>query len=166
MSVTPCDSSIVLDTRPQRPTWAAFEYQASLTAGAPPTVIYVGAAPLTEIYRLGEGRSNSDFCDIFRNGGHVLVRIIATGEREPCLRYAMDHMRQFESVPRCNRLGFNVKGMARQVHCSNGITYATQSAAALALGLSQSAVSQVLSGKIAHAGGFTFTYAVGRAPGE
>jgi hypothetical protein len=163
MTITPCDSSLIIDTAPERPQWVAFEYQASMSPGAPPTVIYVGASPLTEVYRLGEGRSNSEFADIFRNGGHVLVRIIAIGDRHDIVRHAINYMRDnFETVPRCNLRGFNTKGMNRAIRCSNGTTYDSQTEAARALGISQSAISQVLSGKLTHAGGYTFTYAVAR----
>jgi hypothetical protein len=160
MAITPCDSSLIINVRPEAPIWAAFEYQASLEPGTPPTVIYVGAAILADVYRLVEGRTNSEFVKLFANGGHVLVRIIATGERIEIIRFAQQHMRTFDPMPRCNVHGFNIKGISKAVMCSNGKTYPSQTEAARDLGVSQSAISQCLGGKISHVNGLTFSYAL------
>lgn len=160
-TIIPCDASVVVNVRPEAPLWAAYEYQAVLDPSEPPTVIYVGASTLANVYQLREGRTNSEFVKIFANGGHVLVRVIATGERGDVIRFAQQHMRTFDPLPRCNLHGFNVKGRNRAVMCSNGKTYPSQLEAARALGVSQSAISQCLGGRISHVNGMTFTYALG-----
>lgn len=154
------DASLIVDTlATPSDVWCAFEHQATLEPGKPPAVILVGACKLVDVYRLTEGKTNSDWHALFARGGHVLVRIIATGERTDIIRYAQRHAFSFPTMPRCNLRGFNVRGANRAVRCSNGETYKTQRDAAKALGVSQSAISQHLDGKLTSVRGLTFDYA-------
>lgn len=160
MPVQVADASLVVDTSPDLDPWCAFEHLAALEAGHPPQVIYVGACRLVDVFRLTEGKTNSDWSSLFANGGYVLVRIIATGTRQDIVNYATRHVRTFDPMPRCNVRGYNVRGARRAVICNNnGTTYRNQSEAAAELGVTQSAISQHLDGKLSSVRGYTFRYA-------
>jgi hypothetical protein len=166
MALQSADCSLILDTQAHpSQAWCAFEHIAALEPGAPPAVIFVGACRLIEVYRLADGRTNSEWTKIYANGGTVQVRIIATGDRLDVMRHAQRHARTFDPLPRCNMYGYNVRGASRAIRCSNGQTYPTQRDAALALGVSQSAISQQLDGKLLSVRGFTFSYTTPDAVG-
>lgn len=153
------DCSIVIDTTAQPGAlWCAFEHLAVLEPGAPPSVIFVSACRLIDVYRLVEGRTNSDWASLFDRGGAVMVRIVATGEQIEIIRFARSHVMAMQPMPRCNLKGFNVRGQQRAVRCSNGVTYRTQREASLALGVSQSAISQHLAGKLTTVRGYMFEF--------
>lgn len=164
MAVQSADSILIVDTRaPPSEVWCAFEHQAVLETGAPPQVILVSACRLVDVYKLVEGRTNSDWSAMFRNGGHVLVRIIATGDKIDIIRHAQRHARSLQPTPRCNLRGINIKGGRRAVRCiQTDEVYPTQLAAAEALGVSQGAISQHLDGKIASVGGYILEYTAER----
>lgn len=154
------DCSLIVNTRPNAEPWCVYEHHVALEAGQPPQVIHVGACRLIDAFRLGDARQNTEWQAIFEHGGHVLVRIVSTTDnRMEAIQAARAHLATFNPMPRCNMHGYNARGTARPVRCSNGITYRTQSEAANALGITQSAVSQHLAGHIKSAGGFTFEYA-------
>lgn len=166
MAIQSADSLLVVDTRVMPSlVWCAFEHQAVLEPGSPPVVIFVSACRLSDVYKLSEGKTNSDWAAIFANGGHVLVRIIATGDKTDIIRHAQKHARTLQPTPRCNLRGVNMSGGRRAVKChQTGEVYASQLAAADALGVTQSALSQHLAGKLNAIGGYTFEYTVDRAP--
>jgi hypothetical protein len=162
LPIQSADSLLVVDTRimPSQ-VWCAYEHQAVLTEGAPPQVIFVSACRLCDVYKLNEGKTNSDWHSIFYNGGHVLVRIIATGDKADIIRHAQKYARSLQPTPRCNLHGFSIKGGRRAIRChQTDIVYPSQLAAAEALGLSQGAISQHLDGKISNLNGMTFEYTV------
>lgn len=156
------DSSVVVDTNRPYDQWAVYEHQVVMVEGEPPQVIMIGVCKLTEVYRLHDGKRNTEWLSIFKNGGSVLVRIraIAT-DRGDANYYAQDLLRASNPRPVCNMKGFNARAVSRQIECiQNGKTYATQAEAARDLGLHQAGISRQLNGEIAHVGGFQFVYHV------
>jgi len=73
--------SLILDTRPELPVWYTYTHSATLSPGAPPTIVYVSISALADVLRLSDARSNSEWARLFANGGQVLVDIIGTGTR-------------------------------------------------------------------------------------
>lgn len=159
------DASLIIDTTQPGKTWCAYEHLVSFAVGQPPEVIMVGACKLADVHRLIDGARNSEWQSIFRGGGSVMVRIIATGhDQAEIQRHAMAHMRAMDPMPRCNLKGYSTKGTSQRIEClTNGIVYESQKAAADALTLSGSAISRHLRGDLKHVGGYTFRLAdVGR----
>ena len=159
-----CDSALIMDTTHPVDEWCVFEHQVVLKEGEPPTVILIGACKLGEVYRLMDGKTNTEWCKIFKTGGSVMVRIVATtSNKGEAMRYAQDLVRTIEPTPICNKQGFNLRGTSRAVRCLNNDTrYNTQHEACLALGLHQSAMSRHLRGELSHVGGMRFVYDVPR----
>jgi hypothetical protein len=155
------DASIVVDVRRQSETWCVYEHQVVMSPGEPPETILIGACRLADVYRLTDGKTNSEWQNMFANGGHVLVRIVATTlNRSDAYRSAADIVRSSQPIPRCNLLGYNLRGMRKPIIClNNGKRYETQLQASQELGIHCSAISRHLRGQGNSAGGFKFAYA-------
>jgi len=152
------NTSLIIDTKAGK-TWCMFEHLVVFDATKPPEVILVGVCLLAEITTMTDGRRNSVWVDIFRNGGQVMINIIATSEdKAELIRRATKRVHELR--PRCNAQGFNMKNASNRVTCSNGETYDSQRDAAIALGLDASAISRHLRGKTSHVMGYTFSYAL------
>ena len=152
------NTSLIIDTKAGK-TWCMFEHLVVFDATKPPEVILVGVCPLAEVTRMTDGRRNSIWVDIFRNGGQVMVNIIATSEsKSDLVRRAVKRLNELR--PRCNAHGFNMKNASNRIECSNGKTYDSQRDAAVALGLDASAISRHLRGHTSHVMGYTFSYAM------
>jgi len=160
----PADASIVVDTQRNAETWCVYEHQAVLTPNEPPETIMIGACRLTHVYLMQDGKTNSEWNNIFANGGHVLVRIVATAPtRADAFRAAADRIRALPQPPRCNMLGYSLRTKRQAVVCiNNGKTYETQQDAAMELGIHASAISRHLRGHSNGAGGYRFAYAQAR----
>ena len=160
MTLTQTDTcSLVVDARTSSYDWCVYEHHVVLNEGDPPTVIQVGAAKLTEVFHLSDGKRNSEWSAIFANGGKLLLRIVATtDDKREAHKHAQTLMRKYR--PLCNLRGFDLKGQQNAILClTNGVRYETQAAAAEALGLAQSQISRHLRGGPNHVGGFVFAYA-------
>lgn len=155
------DAAIIVDTRRAGETWCVYEHQAVMREGEPPETIMVGACRLVDVYHLRDGKTNSEWTQIFANGGHVLVRVVATSlNRQDAFRVAAEMVRDSRPQPRCNLLGYNVRGARRPVIClNNGKRYETQLHAAAELGIHASAISRHLRGHASRAQGMQFVYA-------
>lgn len=160
MTLQAADAAIIMDTVNPAESWCVFEHQVVLSQGEPPTVILIGACRLTEVYRLMDGKTNTEWMRIFRGGGSIMVRIIATTmDRHLAFRHAQDLVRKAEPKPICNIRGYSIRGQARAVIClNNGQRYSTQAEAAAALGIHASALSRHMRGDLSHAGGLRFVY--------
>lgn len=161
MTMIKQDSNVIIDTAIGVDHWAAFEVHATLTEGAPPEIIYVNACKLHDVYKLTQARINSEFARMFANGGMVMVHIIATGnDRREIIEYALRHQKSLPLPPRCNVVGHLMTQAHRIIICSNGKEYKSQTDAALALGVAQSAISRHLRGDLATVKGYTLSYKV------
>lgn len=159
MTMQPADCALIVDVRQTATTYCIFEHHLQITPGQPPEIIMVGMSKLADVYKLIDGKTNSDWAAIFANGGSVMVRIIATcTDKSEARRAAAVHYRTLNPAPRCNIHGFNVRGISRKILCNNGVEYDSQLAAAEELNLSQSAISRHLRGELASVGGFRFNY--------
>lgn len=164
MTMQAADCALIVDVHRSANTYCVFEHHLQIAPGQPPEIILVGMSRLTDIYKLIDGKTNSDWAAIFANGGSVMVRIVATStDKSEARRAAAVHARSLNPAPRCNIHGFNVRGISRKIMCNNGVEYDSQLAAAEELNLSQSAISRHLRGELAHVGGFRFYYR-GTAP--
>ena len=154
------DAAVVVETIRPFDMWCVYEHQVVMTEGEPPQVIMIGTCRLTEVYKLVDGKRNTEWGKIFRNGGSVLVRIRATSDdKREAYRYAQDLLRDSNPRPLCNLKGYNARMMGRRIECvNNGQTYRSQSEAAQALGLHQSSISRHMNGELEHAGGYRFVY--------
>lgn len=153
------DTAIVFDTATIADTWCAYEHLAQFEAGMPPEVVFVNACPLVDVYRMTEGRRNSEWLRIFQKGGSVMVRIIyQSSSKLDAMRHAMEHAKSLRYVPRCNLHGVNITGVPRRLVCSNGQTYDTQKHAADSLALQPAAISRHMRGALRQVGGYTFKY--------
>lgn len=161
MTITKADTAMIVDTRKPGDLYCAYEHHVTFSEGSPPEVIMVGACKLADVYRMLDGKANSEWQRIFAQGGHVMVRIIAVGdERMEMMRWAMTHMRSLPTIPRCNLHGVSTKGSARPVRCENtGVTYQSQRDACEQLGIHSSSMSRHLSGQLAKVSGMVFRYA-------
>lgn len=159
------NAAVIIDVGALGDTWCAFEHLAVLEPGRPPEVIMVGACPLVDVFRLREGRENSEWAKMFRNGGHLMIRIVHTeADRSAVRRFALEHSRKFDPMPRCNVKGFRVSHRHQPIKCEQtGKRYKTQKQAADDLGLTQSAISRHMKGELAHVKGFVFRYAGGES---
>lgn len=153
------ENSVIIDVKRALVDWCAFEHIATLKAGEPPQTIFVGACRAVDVYKLQEGKSNSQWAKIYAQGGNVLLRILATGpDRSEIINYAVKVARGYNPPPVCNLHGYTMAGALRRIACSNGEVYDSQAHAAAALGTHQSAVSRHLQGHSAHVKGHTLTY--------
>lgn len=157
--ITKTDTALIVDAETSTFDWCVYEQHAVLTEGAPPTLIMVGAAKLTEVFHLADGKSNSEWQEIFKNGGKLLLRIVGTSpDKAACFQHAQRLMR--EHHPRCNIYGHDLKNVRRGILClTNGRRYDSQLEASKDLGIPQSAISRHLRGGPRHVKGFVFAYA-------
>lgn len=142
------------------PTWCAYEisYQ---DGTAPPTIIFVSACKLQEVFTIRPAMNNSEFRKIVKPGAVVGIRIFATGTNVHAIRRAaQERLEAFPSRPICNARGFRVStpGRARPIRCSNGKTYRNQNEAALDLGVQQPTISRHLAGFAQSVAGETLWY--------
>lgn len=162
VSIQKVDAALVIDIRRNNETWCVYEHQVVMKQGEPPETIMIGACRLVDLFHLRDGKTNSEWAQIFTNGGQVLVRIVATTLNRPdAFRHAAELVRDSRPAPRCNLLGYNMRSSRRPVIClNNGKRYETQRHAALELGIHESAISRHLRGFSDAAQGMKFAYAM------
>lgn len=162
MTIQKFDASVVVDIRRNNETWCIYEHQAVMKQGEPPVTIMIGACRLVDVFHLRDGKTNSEWSNIFANGGHVLIRIVGTTlNRADAYRVAAEMVRDSNPQPRCNLIGYNLRANRRPVIClNNGTRYETQKDAAYQLGIHESAISRHLRGFCDSAQGFKFAYAL------
>lgn len=158
MTIIKTDTSIVLDTKTAYEQWCVYEHHAVLKEGDPPAVILVGACRLRDVYKLVDGKMNTEWTRIFEHGGSLMVRIVGIGDdKNECVREAAMLMREHQPV--CNLRGYTLRNVRRSIIClTNGRVYEGQQEAARDLGISQSAISRHLKGEQQHVAGFVFDY--------
>lgn len=142
-----------------RNVWCVYEHSIH-QADAPPATIFVGYCKLGELFMMREARTNSEWARITDNGNvPVMITIIAMcSEQSEANRAAMEHLSSLPSWPYCNANGYNLERATRQLRCSNGTIFQSQEDAAKVLGVSQSAISQHLRGKLKTVKGVTLAY--------
>jgi len=156
--------SIIVNTQTVLSQWCVYEHWATLKADEPPVCIMVGSSKLVDVYKLLEGRINSEWTRIFASGGHVMVRIVATADdRKKALQLAVAQSRKYDPLPVCNRNGFALYGGLRRIVSSTGEVFANQREAANALGVSSPTISRHLSGELQHVRGVVLHYAAPEA---
>lgn len=152
--------SIVLDTLTVLSEWCIFEHWAQFQADQPPECILVGVCKLIDVYKLIDGKTNSEWTRIFKSGGQVMVRVVKTvSKKHEGLVEARRHMLSLPKVPICNHNGYAMFGGMRRIISSTGETYNSQAEAANALGVTGPAVSRHMNGFSHHVRGVTLRYA-------
>ena len=140
--------------------WCVYEHHTPPANGEPPTIIYINACKLIDVFSFKDARDNSEWFRMYQNGGGLLLHILLiTDDRNEAFRHAIERAKSMTPMPRCNLHGWNMRTAARPILCSNGVTYQTQAEAATALGLAQSNISRCLRGKLNSVGGYRFAYA-------
>ncbi len=153
------ENNLIIEVNRTLKDWCAYEHWATLTPGEPPQCIMVGVCRLVDVYKLADGRNNSQWSKIFANGGSLMIRILATGDNRPMiLNHAVRASRLHNPPPLCNTQGYNMAGAMRRIACSNGEVYDNQAHAASSLGTYQSAISRHLLGHSSHVKGHTLSY--------
>lgn len=159
MQIIDQSAALIIDPREIPATWCVYEHLMQMDDDGPPVVIYVNACKLLELYRLGQGKQNTEWVNITKHGRPIIIKVVATGtDRMVIQRHAMKHLRSMSPMPMCNLRGFSLAGRARTVYCSNGKTYNSQDQAAQELGISQSAISKHLRGDLQQVRGLIFSY--------
>ncbi len=154
-------SALVVDTKTSTEDWAVVEHHAVLQENEPPTIVMVTACKLVDVYRLADGKVNSEWAKIFRHGGQVMVQIVATtDEKTEAFKHAQERIRDIVPTPVCNMRGHSLKTARRAIIChQNERRYNSQAEAAADLGIHAPSISRQLNGHARQAQGFTFAYA-------
>lgn len=160
--MTPNNSSFIVDVEKGNDLYAVYEHHITTDPNEPPECIYVGCDKITALFRMSQARQNVEWINIFKRGGHVMIRIIQTGtNRGELQRYAVNHMRSMTPLPRCHRQGVMVRGARRVIERADdgrGEQFQTQSAVCEHYGLNQASLSRHLSGFTPHVGGMVFRW--------
>lgn len=122
------------------------------------TLIYIGSCKLTALHQIPDAQRNSEFMRMVGREGEFNLRLIASGDRSNCHNFRARHARSFPELPICNRVG--TSGRFTAIICNeDGRKYRTQTEAATAYGVSQSAISNHMRGRIGYqtVGGKTFS---------
>lgn len=139
--------------------WVVAEYNVLHPSGAyPPQCIMVLACTWPDALTMRVAMANSELRRMVTSETMLTMVIRATGDKGDCMAYASRIIANMPARPYCNEHGHNVLALGRRIGCSNGETYANQSAAARALGIAQSSISQCLAGKARTVGGWEFWY--------
>ena len=158
------DSSLIIATSVKANQWCVYEHLAQFEPGKPPEVVFVNACKVLNVYRMTEGRRNTEWQRMFSGGAQIQVRIVAvTDDKYEAIRYIAKHVATLPELPRCNLRGVSTKGVARPILCSNGKTYKTQTDAADDLGIHASAISRHIRGYGRTVNGYTFEFSNGAA---
>ena len=89
----------------------------------------------------------------------MLIRIVATcDDAIEARNYAVSHIQRLGKAPICNARGVNLKNCKRGLIASNGERYDSQGHAAMALGVTQGAISRHLNGHMRTVGGISLRY--------
>lgn len=138
--------------------WCVYRHIVPSNDGTPPSIIYIGCCKLTKLYDMTDARRNSEWRKLMTLDRALIVEIIAIGNKRECYQHRGRVIATSNPRPHCNVRGFDTTGAAVKIHCSNGAVYATQTEAATALQLSQSAISRHLAGDpgVATVKGYTF----------
>lgn len=133
--------------------WCVYEHH------VPPAIIFVHVCRLTDVFMMREARQNSEWNEIFPHSGALTIHITHIVEtQEEAGKIALKRLRSLPMMPRCNLVGYNMRGSTRALECSNGCEYRSQSHAAKALGLSQGNLSRHMRGELAAVRGLKFWY--------
>lgn len=142
--------------------WCVYEHYIRSndpTGAQPPTLIYIGACRLRDVFKLTDAGRNSEWRKIVTPETPLMISIVETGGRIEMQRSVGNRCRQLPSFPRCNLFGHDAFGIQKAIVCSNGKTYASQIEAARSLNLDQGAISKHMRGELRTVKGFTFAYA-------
>lgn len=144
---------------PESDMWCVYEHSIKASdPTAPPKVIYINACKLNDVFRMSEAHNNSEWARLTTFNPLIMIRITAvTTDRAEAMKEAQKQIRSHNPMPDCNLRGYNMFGRSNAILCSNGKEYPNQLEAANALGLSQSAISQQLRGKLKSVKGYTFS---------
>jgi hypothetical protein len=147
-------SPVALDSQ-----WCMYEHHMIFTPGDPPTLVYVNACKLTDVYLLREARNNSDWCALAANGYPIVVSITNTFDNQAeAINHVQRAIKAMQPMPRCNLHGYNLFGSNRIIVASDGREFASQAEAARLLGCSQSAISQHMRMQLKSIKGITLAY--------
>lgn len=156
MTVTPQPNCAIISVAAAMPgAWCTYEVWAHDPDTGEASLIFINYTSLKDVVMLIDLNRNTRWQEMSKRGTWVTLKIIATGPRDEIRSHATAHLLAHNPRPECNTYGYALGGK-RRIKCSNGVVYETQQAAAAALGISQSAISQQMRGRIAAVKGYTF----------
>lgn len=135
-------------------TWTVMRYSIPGDNGSPPMVMSIVATPWANALTMSDAAKNSEWIKHMVVDRPVIAEIVMAGTQQDCIIYASRLIGQTQ--PHCNKHGFAMTAGTSRLQCSNGQIYENQSAAALALGVAQSAISKHLKGELRAVKGYTF----------
>ena len=143
-----------------RSLFCVYEHSAIIRPGDPFETVFVGVCRLHELFTMREAFANTEWVRLTDNGAAtVTIKIVAiSNDVVEAQNFAFMHLRSFPEWPRCNKLGYNMHKTARTVVCSDGREFESQVAAAHAIGITPSAMSQHMRGQLKTVRGFRFAY--------
>lgn len=125
----------------------------SYSTADPFSVIWIGVVKTHDVFKFIEPAKNNQWRNYVSLETDLIVTINMIGTKIECQIHAGKLIVQHKPI--CNLTGHN---HSKRVACSNGIIYANQSEAAMALGVSQGAVSAVINGRLKSIKGHYFSY--------
>lgn len=143
-----------------RDLYCVFQHMMILRPGSPPDAIFVSYCKLSALFDMREARANSEWMRITNGGKSIIaIELIAlTNDHMEANRAAMAYMKSLPEWPHCNKHGYNLERQARRIVCSDGREFNNQDEAAKALGVTASAISQHLNGKLKSVKGYRLDY--------
>lgn len=127
---------------------------------APPRCIFVGVCKLRDVYDFHYSRRNHRWLEIMGDHPAFMVRILhVTTNFAEASHVCSERLKQHNPPPECNMVGAHSVRHARAIrNVYTGETYRSQQHAAQSLGVTQSAVSQHLCGRVTLCGGTVLEY--------
>jgi hypothetical protein len=113
-------------------------------------VIYLGICKLTDIYSFPDARQNTEWLRFITGDVPIIVKVLRTAPRAIDLQN--ERYRLIQALrPPCNVSGNQLHGQHVMIECvEDGQRYPTQLEAAKAYGISQSALSNHLAGRVGY----------------
>lgn len=139
--------------------FCSYEHHMVFTPGDPPTLVFVHACKLTDVYLMREARSNTDWVLLAEQNYPLIINVTNTFDSlADAINHVQRQVKAMPAPPRCNLHGYNMASMRRIIVCSDGREFGNQSEAARAIGVSQSAISQHMKSKTSTVKGYKLAY--------
>lgn len=128
--------------------WAIVQHWV-LMPDSPPDLIFVTQTRISNIFTMPEAFANSEWMKRTQQGTiPVLIGVVALcDDIADASKAKAHHISSLATVPICNLIGHSTMRQQGAIVSSDGRTFSNQLAAAQALGVTQAAISHVLSGR-------------------
>lgn len=160
MAMMNCDLSYMMPVQGTQKYWCVYKHMIMLHPHPLTLPIYVGISEFSEVSRMKDARQNTHWLKMTSAPGtQIVIQIITIFDNYPeAMNWLTNYIKTSTEPLDCNRYGYSLKGIRRPIVSSTGVTYDNQERAALALGVSQSAISQHLRGAMPSVKGQVLRY--------